>query len=265
MLKIQYSMGLGTKTVKILLTNDDGIEAPGLDAMVRILGQDHKITVAAPNREQSALSQGFSFHVDYGVEETGDRRFRVGGTPVDCVMFALSQFDGFDVVISGINRGANIAWDTWYSGTIGAACEAARRGVKAIAVSLNTVGHLAEHHYDEAARTLRRYIERSLLDVIPLGQVLNVNFPNIVELMNSSPQWARPGHYAYSLNQLLTRPENPGRWRVQVMQLETYRDPDCETDGQLIRSGPTFSLLRIAWPEPDETDAHAVKKWLSQL
>ena len=252
--------------MNILLTNDDGIEAPGLEALVQALAADHDITVVAPSRERSAVSQGFSFHVDYRVEQIDDRRFRVGGTPVDCVMFAVSQLGPFDAVISGINRGANIGWDTWYSGTVGAACEAARRGYKSISVSLDTVGRpQSDHCYGDAARVLAYYLKQGLVATIPPGHVLNINFPNQVALMEGTPRWAVPGTYTYNLNELTIEVEPPHQWRIEVHQTATYANPDRGSDGYLIREGPTLSLLRLAWREPEAEDVDIFTQWIGHL
>ena len=252
--------------VNILLTNDDGIEAPGLDSLIKALSPNHDLTIVAPSRERSAVSQGFSFHVSYGVEQIDDHRVRVGGTPVDCVMFALTQWGPFDLVISGINHGANMAWDTWYSGTVGAACEAARRGIKAIAVSLDTVGQLEEAlHYPQAARMLARYLDQGLIKIVSHGQVLNVNFPNAPALMERAPQWAVPGMYCYNLNTLKVESEKSRQWRVEVQQFAAYSGAGEGTDGRLIGEGPTVSLLRVAWPESREEECQAFTQWRSRL
>jgi 5'-nucleotidase len=257
---------IGDYTMDILLTNDDGIEAPGLEALVHALAADHDITVVAPSRERSAVSQAFSFHVDYRAEQMDDRRYRVGGTPVDCVMFAVSRLGPFDLVISGINRGANIGWDTWYSGTVGAACEAARRGYRSISVSLDTVGgSQSDHYYDDAARLLARYLRQGLVTTIPRDHVLNINFPNQTALMEGTPKWAVPGTYTYNLNELAIEVENPRQWRIEVHQSATYPNPPHGSDGHLIREGPTLSLLRLAWPEPETKDVDAVTQWIAAL
>lgn len=248
--------------MNILLTNDDGIKAPGLAALIEALGAVHTITVVAPDRERSAVSQGFTFHLDYDVQEIGSRRFAVGGTPVDCVMFALSELGTFDLVVSGINRGANLAWDTWYSGTVGAASEAARRGVKALAVSLDTVRYPGvEPHFSEVGTSLLAYLDRGLADVIPEGHVLNLNFPNDRALMGLTPVWAEPGRYTYNVNQLKTRVVDK-HWEVTVEQLHTYPTPEAGTDGDAISRGPTYSLLQMSWPQVASTDVRRVGQCL---
>ncbi len=248
--------------MNILLTNDDGIEAPGLAALVDTWGSVHTITVVAPDRERSAVSQGFSFHVDYRVQEVGPRRFSVGGTPVDCAMFALSELGTFDLVVSGINRGANLAWDTWYSGTVGAASEAARRGVKSLAVSLDTVRYPGVvPHFNEVARELLPYLDAGLADAILPGHVLNMNFPNDADLLRMAPVWAQAGQYTYNVNHLKTRVEE-NQWIVTVEQLHTYPNPDSGTDGDVIRRGPTFSLLKMSWPDVAVGDVQAIQNLL---
>jgi 5'-nucleotidase len=121
----------------ILLTNDDGIEAEGLKTLEEaLLGLAHLIVVA-PDQERSAVSHGLTLHSPLGLRELKPEHYVVNGTPADCVIYALRElFVQFpDLVISGINHGANLGDDIMYSGTVAAAREASRHGVPAIAVS----------------------------------------------------------------------------------------------------------------------------------
>ena len=120
--------------MRILLTNDDGIDAPGLaelEAKSAALGQ---VTVVAPSRERSGAGHSLTMHEPLRVVAHGDDRWACSGTPVDCVYVALHKlFDGTpDLVISGINKGANLGDDVFYSGTVGAAREAALNGLQAL-------------------------------------------------------------------------------------------------------------------------------------
>ncbi len=127
--------------MKILLTNDDGIEAAGLQALKNALKDHYELAVAAPADERSAASHSISLGKDLRVKEyveAGIPHAAIYGTPVDCVKFALSEIEGFhpDLVLSGINQGANTGVSVYYSGTISAAREAMINRVPAMAISL---------------------------------------------------------------------------------------------------------------------------------
>lgn len=112
--------------MRILLTNDDGIDAPGLRAMERIARElSDDVWIVAPQQEQSGAGRSLSLTNPLRLHKLGERRFAVGGTPTDCVMMAVRQvLDGRpDLILSGVNRGANIAEDITYSGTVAAAME----------------------------------------------------------------------------------------------------------------------------------------------
>ncbi len=128
--------------MRILVTNDDGINAPGLavaeEIATELAGPDGEVWVVAPAFEQSGVSHAISFVRPMRIERWGPRRFAVEGTPADCVLAGLGDVMANtppDLVLSGVNKGHNVAEDTLYSGTIGAAMEAAMHGHKAIAMS----------------------------------------------------------------------------------------------------------------------------------
>lgn len=124
---------------RVLLTNDDGIAAPGLALLERLAAElAEEVWVVAPEHDQSGTGQGISLHAPLRVFAHGERRYAVSGTPSDCVMFAMAEFlrDGPpDLVLSGINSGANIADSVPYSGTIGAVLSADLLGLPAIGLS----------------------------------------------------------------------------------------------------------------------------------
>jgi 5'-nucleotidase len=124
--------------VRVLLSNDDGVNAPGLAALAAAFPDD-EVWVVAPDREQSASSHAISLHRPLRIVEVGERRFSVDGTPTDAVYLALNHVlrgRPPDLVLSGVNHGPNLGNDVLYSGTVAAAMEGALLGVSAIAVSL---------------------------------------------------------------------------------------------------------------------------------
>ena len=165
--------------MKILLTNDDGVHAPGLAALIRRVSEVAEVVVVAPDREQSAVSHALTLHHPLRAARINDNVFSVDGTPTDCVNLGIHSLLSFrpDLVISGINRGANIADDVTYSGTVAAALEATLMGIPAIAVSLATRG--AGENYDAAALCAARLARTVFDNGLPRDTYLNVNVPDL--------------------------------------------------------------------------------------
>ena len=170
--------------MKILIVNDDSVDAPGIAVLARAAAQLGEVWVAAPAEQCSAMSQKLTLRELISLEEVMDfpapvkRAWRIGGTPVDCVKIALEYLleEKPDVVLSGINNGYNAGQDIAYSGTLGAAFEAERLGIPAIAFSA------AADKYLEAMEPHLLPILRELLEQWPdTGTVWNVNFPAVKE------------------------------------------------------------------------------------
>ena len=164
--------------MKILLTNDDGINAEGLATAIAVAEARGDFIAVAPFTEQSGKSHSITKDEPLRLRKIREHVYALGGTPADCVKFALHELlagTSPDLVISGINHGANLGQDTIYSGTVAAAIEAAMNNLPAIALSLCG---LPPYHFDTAEAVLRRIIEKFATSV-PEGRVLNVNIPNI--------------------------------------------------------------------------------------
>lgn len=166
--------------VKILLVNDDGIHAPGLAAMERALTALGEVWTVAPLEEQSAKAHSFSLRSPLRVEAFGERRFGVSGTPADCVYLALHELlpERPDLVVSGINRGANLGNDVPYSGTAGAAREACIAGVPSMALSIRSSAS-APCHWETACDVGLRAGRALMAHPLPPYVFLNVNVPNV--------------------------------------------------------------------------------------
>lgn len=167
--------------MRILLTNDDGIHAEGLEVLERIARQiSDDVWVVAPETDQSGVAHSLSLNDPLRVREVDSRHFAVRGTPTDCVIMAVRSIMDTppDLVLSGINRGANIADDVTYSGTIAAAMEGTLMGVRSIALSqAYAFGSEFGPSYDTAEAHAVGVI-RSLLEFnLPSDTLLNVNFP----------------------------------------------------------------------------------------
>lgn len=165
--------------MKILLSNDDGYQAPGIVALYDAIKDLGEVEVVAPEHNNSAKSNAITLHSPLYVHEAGNGFRYVNGTPADCVHVALTGLLGYrpDLVVSGINNGANMGDDTIYSGTVGAAMEGYLFGVCAIAFSQTQKGWA---HLDAAARKVRELVQQVLAQGSPQGKpfLLNVNIPN---------------------------------------------------------------------------------------
>ena len=170
--------------MRILVTNDDGIHAHGLhvlEAIARALSDD--VLVVAPEADQSGVGHSLSLNDPLRLREIGENRFAVKGTPTDCVVMGARKLAGarkIDLVLSGVNRGQNVAEDITYSGTVAAAIEGALMGAKAIALSQSYRGGSREKiHWDCAqahgAKVLRDILAAGIAD----GGLVNVNFPPV--------------------------------------------------------------------------------------
>jgi 5'-nucleotidase len=164
--------------MKILVSNDDGYLATGINELTEALSQIADVVVVAPDRNRSAASSSLTLDAPLRVSKVAENRFTVNGTPSDCVHLALSGFldDEPDLVVSGINHGANLGDDVIYSGTVAAALEGRFLGLPTIAVSL--VGQNLEH-FETAAAVAVELVEK--IERAPLASdvVLNVNVPNV--------------------------------------------------------------------------------------
>jgi 5'-nucleotidase len=147
---------------KILVSNDDGIHAPGLSRLAAALEAVGEVYVVAPDRERSAVGHALTLHRPLRVERLGPRRFSVNGTPTDCVNLGILGMLPVrpDVVVAGVNAGSNLGDDVTYSGTVSAAMEGCLLGVPALAVSLAGAGEAAD--YGPAARAAAELVRRLL-------------------------------------------------------------------------------------------------------
>ena len=162
----------------ILISNDDGYDAPGLKALEEELSRLGRVVVVAPDREQSGAAHSLTLNHPLRVHEVGEDRYRVEGTPTDCVNLAIFQLlkDGRpDLVVSGINRGYNLGDDVTYSGTVAAALEGVLLEIPSFAISLNSRG---EVDFGPAARVAGQVARLVLAQGLPRDTLLNINVPS---------------------------------------------------------------------------------------
>lgn len=237
--------------MRILLANDDGIEAEGIRALYDALRDRHACTVVAPDGERSAFSHSLSIHSDLYYRKT-EAGYAVSGTPADCVKLGILHLMDArpDVVISGVNNGSNLGSDIMYSGTVSAAMEAAYLGVRGIAVSLS-------HHnapssvYAAAARLIADNLDAFLRLPVHSETVLNVNYP--VRAAYKGLRFTKAGINLY--NDSFVAGEQEGSVRLKGVPVEHDRnDEDC--DVELIKKGyATVTPLRL-----DRNDYEALER-----
>ncbi|MCB1955396.1 MAG: 5'/3'-nucleotidase SurE [Rhodocyclaceae bacterium] len=163
--------------MRILISNDDGYFAPGIGALAGALRAVGTVTVVAPERDRSGASNSLTLDRPLSLKQVGESLYHVNGTPTDCVHLAVTgMFDELpDMVVSGINHGANMGDDTLYSGTVAAATEGFLLGVPAIAVSLASS---SASDFSAAARVARELVERVRRQPFAQPVLLNVNVPD---------------------------------------------------------------------------------------
>lgn len=164
--------------MKILLSNDDGVYAQGLRCLYKHLQKVADVTIVAPDRNRSGASNSLTIDMPLRVKNIEPSIISVEGTPTDCVHFALTGLLDLepDFVVAGINHGANLGDDVWYSGTVAAAIEGRFLGLPAVAFSM-----VADHpkHLDTAGLIALKLIEKLRHDPLPAATILNVNIPDV--------------------------------------------------------------------------------------
>jgi 5'-nucleotidase len=182
----------------VLVTNDDGINAEGLKALVSILKPIGEIYICAPHQERSAASHSISFHHPLRVQFIDKMTFAIEGTPSDCVMFGVHWLRDRkiepDMIVSGINRGANLGDDVTYSGTVCAAMEGAILGVPSVAFSAMNKGKC---NYFSGEKYIKRICQNIIKNGLPKSTFLNVNIPDCAKSKIKGIMLAKQGRRIY--------------------------------------------------------------------
>ncbi|MBS1114707.1 MAG: surE [Nitrospirae bacterium] len=162
----------------ILVTNDDGVHSPGIIALYKTMKNLGNAYIVAPDRERSAAGHSLTMHRPLRAEEIRERVFSVNGTPTDCVTLGINKLlpEKPDLIVSGINKGANLGDDITYSGTVAAAIEGTIFGIPSVAFSLIADKH---YHYETGSFFAEKIAEHVLGHSLPYDTLLNVNIPNI--------------------------------------------------------------------------------------
>lgn len=224
--------------MRILICNDDGIDAPGIRALEARLPALGEVWVVAPDGPRSAQSHALTMHKPLRARPSGPRRFSVSGTPADCVYLALHELmDGPpDVVVSGVNDGGNLGNDIFYSGTVAAAREAALGGYPAIAVSLHREPGDLDAWFETAAEVTARATEAVLTRGLPPRVLLNINVPNVAPAALKGVRAAPMGRREYA--PLVEARHDPRGVRYYWIGGPEYVFADIEgSDGPVVEAG----------------------------
>jgi len=247
-------------TPHILLTNDDGIQAEGLCALAVALEGFATVSIVAPSQEQSGAAQSLTLRQPIVCHNVAERQWAVDGTPADAVIVALHKLlpEPPDLVISGINFGANLGENAYYSGTVGAAREAALHHIPALAISLCSKKSSAK--FDNAARVARSAAELILREGLPDQVLLNVNVP---EPWDGSVKFTRQSK-KITRNQLSEGKDPRGRTYFWLFEQRINKDVEPDTDYAAIFSGAvSVTPLHL---DPTDTDSlNHLSHWAKPL
>jgi 5'/3'-nucleotidase len=244
----------------ILVTNDDGIHAPGLRALAKELGQIGIVTVVAPAHERSAAAQSLTLRQPIYCEQLAEREFAVDGTPADAMILAFNTIlkDKPDIVVSGINPGGNLGENVYYSGTIGAAMEGAINRTPSLAVSVAYRGK--NFDFAPAASFTRTLVPVVLKEGLPKGVLLNVNVPQPwtgeVRFTRQSSKITR--------NLLQPGVDPRGRRYFWLHEQELTEDIEPNTDHAAIRDG-AVSITPLVLDHTHAASLNHLSHWAKAL
>jgi 5'/3'-nucleotidase len=244
----------------ILITNDDGIHAEGLRTLLQAIEGLGTISVVAPMHERSASAQSLTLRQPIFWEKIAEREWSVEGTPTDAVILALHKLlpNRPDLVISGINRGGNLGENVFYSGTVGAAMEAAINHVPAFAISVAHRGKA--FRYEHAAKFARHLAELVLKEGMPQDVLLNVNVPlnweGKVRVTRQSKKVTR--------NVLQEGTDPRGRSYFWLLEQEHIEGMDPESDYAAIFDG-AISMTPLHLDRTHELSLNHMSHWAPQL
>jgi 5'-nucleotidase len=220
--------------MRILVTNDDGIQSPGITVLAKALAAIGEVWIVAPDRERTAVAHAVTLHKPLRLHQLGPRRYAVNGTPVDCVNLALLKVMPKPpaMVVSGINKGVNLGDDVMYSGTVSAAMEGTILGVPSMAVSQEGRD---QFRFEVGATYAARVARLLLAQGLPEETLLNINIPN------------RPRHGIKGV-------------RVTCLSRRRFHDPIIEKLDPHGRKYYWIAGERISWSRSKDADHEAIEE-----
>ncbi len=249
------------KRPSILVTNDDGIFAPGIYALWEAMREIGEVTVVAPDTEKSAVGHAITITDPIRVQQIHRKNefagFAVKGTPADCVKIAGRSLMKTppDIVVSGINSGANVGSNIIYSGTVSAATEGTILGIPSIAISLNSIIGGDMTASQKVAKTV---VQKVLENGLPTGILLNVNIPNIPENSIKGYRITKQGKVVFKDH--FEKREDPRGKLYYWMKGEIINDNNSDTDGFAIQN-KFVSVTPIHYQLTAESFLSTLKSW----
>lgn len=221
--------------MNILLSNDDGYQAPGLKALAESLATIADIKVVAPERDRSGASNSLTLDVPLRMRELDNGFISVDGTPTDCVHLAITGLLEAepDMVVAGINSGANLGDDVLYSGTVAAATEGRFLGLPAMAISMTSSN---PHHYETGARVALELVKRLQAHPLAADTIINVNVPDLPYDQLKGYQAVRLGH-RHKAEPVIKTSDPRGRTIYWVGPAGAEQDAGPGTDFHAVREG----------------------------
>lgn len=248
--------------MKILISNDDGIFSKGIDLLEKTMSKFGETFVVAPQNDQSGMAHALTLNRPLRIEKLSSNRYTVDGTPTDCLHFAvqdLFQDRKPDLIISGINHGANLGEDVWYSGTVGAAIEGSLMGIRSIAISLVPF-QTSDLHFEPAVHFLEKHLSRLLeLGSKNADVIYNINVPSVQDARIENIEFTRLGSRRYK-STLIRNLDPRGKVYFWIGGEKIDFDSIEGTDSNAIRKGH-ISISPIHMNITDTQHLEAMKTW----
>jgi len=244
----------------ILLTNDDGYQAEGLRTLAKALEDFATVSIVAPSREQSGTAQSLTLRQPIVCNQIAEREWAIDGTPADCVIVALHKLlpEKPDLVLSGINHGANLGENAYYSGTVGAAREGALHHIPSVAVSLCSKKENVK--FENSAKVARAAAELILKEGLPDQVLLNINVP---EPWSGGVKFTRQSK-KITRNQLTEGKDPRGRSYFWLYEQRIDKDVEPDTDYAAIFAGAvSITPLHL---DPTHTESlNHLSRWAKKI
>lgn len=248
--------------MKILISNDDGVFSEGIDILEKAMSKYGETTIVAPHSDQSGMSHALTLNRPLRIEKLGNSRYSVDGTPADCVHFAIQDLYPDrkpDLIISGINHGANLGEDVWYSGTVGAAIEGALMGIPSMAISLVPVQR-ADLYFKPVISFLDQDFSRLLeLSSKNARVIYNINVPSIDTDRIEQIEFTKLGSRRYK-STLVRNTDPRGKIYFWIGGEKIDFDQVEGTDSNAIRK-QSITISPIHMNITDSQHLEVMKKW----
>ncbi|MBL10191.1 MAG: 5'/3'-nucleotidase SurE [Acidiferrobacteraceae bacterium] len=253
--------------MKILISNDDGYFAPGIACLANKIQQNNEVTVVAPDRNRSGASNAITLHNPLRIRRAENGFFFVDGTPADCVQIGITGIMKTepDIVISGINAGANLGDDVLYSGTVGAAMEGRFLRMPAIAVSLapNKENNYEAVNFETAAIATSYILEQLKRNPLPADMIINVNVPDLAWSSIDGFELTRLGDRGRPAP-VIKQDDPYGRELVWIGGTGPEEDAGPGTDFYAIKNSKV-SLTPLKTDLTKSIDSNQIEEWLNHL